>query len=1177
MRISKPVSRAHIPSSFAGMDFLAENNLCGQSILKLVSRGNAIVAELLRLSDFIPSIFKLESKEEKEKYSFILPDFAYFQGPDYYEKNIDQNQELQDRDEEFRENHIEIVTRFYKVFESIHKYVMDLKRFLEDLEEGVFIQQTVENVLLNEDGKQLLSESLYLYGVMLLVVDLKIEGVVRERMLVAFHRYSAHTSVDSNIDDVCKLLRSTGYQRSPVVRRPPKYPEEYFSRIPISETFVDMVIGRLRSDDIYNQISAFPSPEHRSTALATQAGMLYVILFFSPNILHNQQAQMREIVDKHFPDNWVISMYMGITVNLCEAWEPYKAAKTALNNTLLPGNIQQLSSRGFGRVPLVSKQVEDYLVEGTLTEEFVLDNIAKLMNCLRDSNATIRWIILHTAPVADFHKRCKQIRDELCMNHNPQKLFLLLLNTAQFEFLLKEMFKKLLADKQLKWEAYKKEGAERMAELGEVFSGTKPLTRVEKNEHLQAWFTEMSSQITSLSYDDSTSAGRKISQLIQALDEVQEFHQLETNLQVKQFLEDTKRFLIQMLRTINIKEEVLTTLEIVADLSYAWVLIDSYTGYMQENIKQRPALVIKLRATFLKMSTALQLPCQRIDQATSPDLASVSAYYSRELVGYVRKVMQIIPQSMFIVLHQIIDILTNRMQEVPTRLDKDKMKEAAQLDARYEVAKLTHDISVYTEGVLMMKTTLVGIIKIDPKQLLEDGIRKELVQQVALALHNGLIFNPKAKTSELEPKLKALTERLSGFRRSFEYVQDYVNIYGLKIWQEEVSRIINFNVEQECNSFFRQKVYEWQSIYQSQSIPIPRFPPVDSSVNFIGRLAQEILRVTDYRTTTYIDQMNAWYDKKTTQELVNLKLWEQLKDAVDVFGLSAVDRLFSFMIVQELQTFLKYLTRFLLRPGGPFLKLMATFGQELSNPERLIADAPKVYAQMMTSCAKIWGPYLDCVMKVGQLQLIKKQISLELNRSCKVESKLLCNSLMTLNQSVLTAIEAHYRDPSNPYPGEDNAILYELTPYLETAGINDPVSKIFVTTSAVKSFGLASFMFIISQLTKLEYTKSLGSMKSRRPIDPIDGPPFVAGCISLLHQFHPDHTHQCLECLGQYVRSTVEAQATGKDKNPDLTSDTVSALSFLESFAAYGHLPRRAVERYVPTYIFDEFKHAVSV
>lgn len=66
------------------------------------------------------------------------------------------SQELQDRDEEFRENHLEILTRFYKAFESIHRYVIDLNRFLEDLEEGIYIQQTLENVLVNEDGKQLL-------------------------------------------------------------------------------------------------------------------------------------------------------------------------------------------------------------------------------------------------------------------------------------------------------------------------------------------------------------------------------------------------------------------------------------------------------------------------------------------------------------------------------------------------------------------------------------------------------------------------------------------------------------------------------------------------------------------------------------------------------------------------------------------------------------------------------------------------------------------------------------------------------------------------------------------------------------------------------------------------------------------------------------------------------------
>jgi len=46
---------------------------------------------------------------------------------------------------------------------------------------------------------------------------------------------------------------------------------------------------------------------------------------------------------------------------------------------------------------------------------------------------------------------------------------------------------------------------------------------------------------------------------------------------------------------------------------------------------------------------------------------------------------------------------------------------------------------------MMMKSTLVGIIKIDPKQLLEDGIEKELVMQVAAAMHRTLQFNPRAK------------------------------------------------------------------------------------------------------------------------------------------------------------------------------------------------------------------------------------------------------------------------------------------------------------------------------------------------------------------------------------------------------------------------------------------------
>ena len=69
-------------------DFLAENNICGQTILRLVSRGNAIIAELLRLADFIPSVYKAENKLELMKYGDLLCDFSYFKSTEYFENRI---------------------------------------------------------------------------------------------------------------------------------------------------------------------------------------------------------------------------------------------------------------------------------------------------------------------------------------------------------------------------------------------------------------------------------------------------------------------------------------------------------------------------------------------------------------------------------------------------------------------------------------------------------------------------------------------------------------------------------------------------------------------------------------------------------------------------------------------------------------------------------------------------------------------------------------------------------------------------------------------------------------------------------------------------------------------------------------------------------------------------------
>ena len=124
--------------------------------------------------------------------------------------------------------------------------------------------------------------------------------------------------------------------------------------------------------------------------------MLVICLLFSHEILHNQTAKMIEIVDKFFPDNWVTSVYMGLITNLVELWEPYKAAKLALSNTIQASNIKECSVKHSNQMEKLINQLSQLLKEGFLTEEFLLDNMQKLINLIRQSNVTLRWMLLHT-------------------------------------------------------------------------------------------------------------------------------------------------------------------------------------------------------------------------------------------------------------------------------------------------------------------------------------------------------------------------------------------------------------------------------------------------------------------------------------------------------------------------------------------------------------------------------------------------------------------------------------------------------------------------------------------------------------------------------------------------------------------------------------------------------------
>jgi WASH complex subunit strumpellin len=183
---------------------------------------------------------------------------------------VQANIDLIELEENFRESYMEVIERFFQLFDSIYNYYKDQQNFIANLHEGYFIDYSLETILQNQEGKRLIIEVYFLYGVMLLLMDRLIPCLARERLVVCYLRYKGQNASDFT-NEVCKLCKKTEYfynSKTKEEKLPKNYPVDYFSRFPIDRTLIESFINTLKDDDIYSQLSAYPNPEHRSVALS---------------------------------------------------------------------------------------------------------------------------------------------------------------------------------------------------------------------------------------------------------------------------------------------------------------------------------------------------------------------------------------------------------------------------------------------------------------------------------------------------------------------------------------------------------------------------------------------------------------------------------------------------------------------------------------------------------------------------------------------------------------------------------------------------------------------------------------------------------------------------------------------------------------------------------------------
>ena len=96
------------------------------------------------------------------------------------------------------------------------------------------------------------------------------------------------------------------------------------------------------------------------------------------------------------------------------------------------------------------------------------------------------------------------------------------------------------------------------------------------------WFSEMAGAVGDVEFSNSTYASRKIQHFIKALEDIEEYPQINQSIQIRQYLHDTRKDLDHMVKIVNIKKSTITFIDIITDITWSWIVMQDYIKLMQK-------------------------------------------------------------------------------------------------------------------------------------------------------------------------------------------------------------------------------------------------------------------------------------------------------------------------------------------------------------------------------------------------------------------------------------------------------------------------------------------------------------------------------------------------------------------------------------------------------------------
>lgn len=333
--------------------------------------------------------------------------------------------------------------------------------------------------------------------------------------------------------------------------------------------------------------------------------------------------------------------------------------------------------------------------------------------------------------------------------------------------------------------------------------------------------------------------------------------------------------------------------------------------------------------------------------------------------------------------------------------------------------------------------------------ILEEGLRFELLVMVSQELEKSLRFQSCTSFSDVESQLARVGEKLDSIKCSVEYIQDLVGIYGLKIWYDEYNKLVSTYIDIEWN-YIRRKEFpdealKWASSQNEDNLPTTskiktnNLKVSENSLTFLGRVINTLVAYSDPRRYSYVPNTLSFFDEETKSFGITMNTFGLVKKCIGVNGLHGLDKLLSFMIVSEMYTVQSALQKLVLKDKTNLSSESSVFGS-LNNT---VKGIDKHYSAARKRLKASLDQLTASMEKIGQLAVLRLLCLNELNISARRDSQKLFMLLEATNQALVnefTHFDSHLQKEEID---AQNTFVKQIASLSSRMGFCDPFDKVY--------------------------------------------------------------------------------------------------------------------------------------